>query len=550
MSSRLTVTHPGGSVRTLQLSDQPITLGRALANALAYPDERGLSRTHVSFERRAGRCYVRDLESLNGTFVNGQRLTGAQELRDGDQIQVAGLTIGFTQDPEPKPPEVTFEAPADPHVSAPAQVTNLQTILFRSKQSTQGESSAADSRRLAAEALLRVGRELARNQPLAELFETILRLATNAVGAERGVLLTLDRGEPVIQARRGTDFRISRRVRDQVLDEKLSLLIRDVLVDPGWETHQSGGARRSQPDGRAAADRREGHRHALPGFGRHEGQVRRAGPGVADGDGERGGVPHEREHFIETQRAAEMLERELRQAAEIQRQCLPENPPQVRGFDLAALSQACYTVGGDYYDFVPAKRDRLGVVVADVAGKGLSAALLMMNLQARVQVLAAELEDPAAVVVRLNEMLLPVCPANRFVTLVFGFLDPASGELHYCNAGHEPPLLVRAGGAVETLGEGGPVVGLLPNLQFGSGRCTLAAGDALVFFSDGLTEARGPGGEEFGSDRIAAAFQAAGRISAMERLRALGREVGGWLGGTTFHDDMTVVTVIRQSPPA
>ncbi|MBI1353293.1 MAG: SpoIIE family protein phosphatase [Acidobacteria bacterium] len=552
MPSRLIVTQTGARAgeppRTIELGRKAVTLGRSLENALPYPDERGLSRTHVSFEPDGGRCLVRDLESLNGTFVNGKRLAGAQELRDGDQIQVASLQIRFSQDAPTRPAEVTFEAPATAHSDAPAQVTNLQTILFRSKQPTQSDVPALDSRRMAAEALLRVGRELARNQPLAELFETILRLATSAVGAERGVLITLQNGRPTVQARQGTDFRISHRVRDQVLDEKLSLLIRDVQVDPSWEAHQSLVAQgvRSlmavplQTDEKVIGMLYLDSAGSKGKFDAHDLELLTVMANVA-------AIRIEREHLIEAQRAAEMLERELSQAAEIQRQCLPEKPPEMPGADLAAISRPCYTVGGDYYDFLPAKRGRLGLVVADVAGKGLSAALLMMNLQARVQVLAAELEDPSAVVARLNEMLLPVCPANRFVTLVFGFFDPSTGEMHYSNAGHEPPLLVRAAGGVETLAEGGPVVGLLPNLQFATGRCTLTPGDALVFFSDGLTEARGPAGEEFGPERIAAAFREAGPGSASERLHGVARRVSEWLGESTFHDDMTVVTLLRPS---
>ncbi len=345
---------------------------------------------------------------------------------------MASLTIVFEAAPAETQPAVTFEKRVESDSKVAEQVTDLQTILHRSA-STTSSVAALDSRRLASEALLRVGRELARNQlSLGELFKTILQVAINAVGAERGVVVTLQEGEPVVQSHVGGEFRISQRVSDRVLTEKVSLIIRDVSVDPNWESHQSLVAQGIRsvmavplqtdeeviglfyPDSSGEGASRK--------FDAQDLELMTVMANVA------GAIRIERELMVEAQRERELFEAELRRAEEIQRQCLPERPPQVEGLDLAASTQPCYTVGGDYYDFVPSKDGSLGIVVADVAGKGLSAALLMMNLQARVQVLAAELSDPAAVVLRLNEMLLPICPASRFVTLVFGFLNPATGE--------------------------------------------------------------------------------------------------------------------------
>lgn len=547
MSALLRITAPSGLVKIVDFK-QDLTLGRSLEAEISFPEEAGLSRSHVAFERGDGdTAVVRDLSSLNGTWVNGERISGRRELRNGDSVKVAGLTIAYEQVEKSAAPTVTFDAPAESTFSGSEQVTNLQTILHRSATTTSS-AGALDSRRIVAEALLRVGRELARNQPLSELFQTILQVAIHALGAERGVVVTLQDGEPVVQAHEGGALRISQRVRDRVLQEKVSLIIRDVEVDPNWESHDSLVA--------------QGIRSVMAAPLQTDEEV--IGMLYLDSSGASGrkfdvqdlelmtvmanvaAIRIERERFVEAQRASELLAAELRRAEEIQRQCLPEHPPQLDGMDLAASTQPCYTVGGDYYDFVPTKDGRLAVVLADVAGKGLSAALLMMNLQARVQVLAAELTDPAAVVQRLNEMLLPVCPASRFVTLVFGFLNPSTGEFHYTNAGHEPPLLLRPGGGLELLEAGGPVVGMLPGLQYETGLCVLGPSDALILFSDGLSEARGPGGEEFGPERIAEAFRASGEVAASTKLRALGGRVGEWLGGSSFHDDMTVVTVIRK----
>lgn len=551
MAGLLRITAPSGIAKTVGFTTN-LTLGRSLDAGISFPEEKGLSRTHVAFELHKGLETVRDLSSLNGTYVNGERISGRRKLRSGDVVKVANLLVTFESAPgsaaSPDDSGVTFEEHSTETITGAEQVTNLQTILHRSATSTSG-AAALDSRRMAAEALLRVGRELARNQPLEDLFQTILQVAINAVGAERGVVVTLQDGEPVVQSHVGGELRISQRVRDRVLTEKVSLIIRDVAVDPHWESHQSLVAQGIlsvmavplQTDeeviGMLYLDSSAGG--AARKFDVQDLELMTVMANVA-------AIRIERERMVEAQRERELFEAELRRAEEIQRQCLPKSPPQVEGVDLAASTQPCYTVGGDYYDFVPAKDGRLGVVVADVAGKGLSAALLMMNLQARVQVLAAELDDPAAVVQRLNEMLLPICPASRFVTLVFGFLNPATGDFSYTNAGHEPPLLLRRDGGTELLEQGGPVVGMLPELSYETGSCKLESGDALVFFSDGLSEARGPHGEEFGPERIAEAFQSSGNVAASIKLRALGSRVGEWLGGSNFHDDMTVVTVIRR----
>lgn len=545
MPGLIRITTPGGFARTVKL-DANLTVGRSLDVEISYPDEPGLSRAHAAFEVDNGRELVRDLGSLNGTFVNGERIEAPTELAPGDVVKIAGLVIGFER-PQDKPTDpVRFETQPESGFQGAEQVTNLQTILHRSSSST-GSVGAVDGRRLVAEALLRVGRELARTQPLEELFQTILQVAITAVGAERGALITLQDGEPVVQSHAGGELRISHRVRDRVLEDKDSLIIRDVRVDPGWESHQSlvaQGIRSVMAAPLQTDDEVIGMLYVdSSGAGRkfdvQDLELLTVMANVA-------AIRIERERLVEAHRASELLEAELRRAEEIQRQCLPDQPPFLEGFDLAASTQPCYTIGGDYYDFLPAQDGRLAVVLADVAGKGLSAALLMMNLQARVQVLATAFDDPAVAVARLNEMLLPVCPSSRFVTLVFGYLDPVSGEFRYTNAGHEPPLLLRRSGAVELLTAGGPVVGMLPDLAYETGSCFLEPGDAVVMFSDGLSEARGPRGEEFGADRIAEAFRSSGDVSAAVKLRALGARVGEWLGDSSFHDDMTVVSIVRR----
>src|SRR5581483_11372750 len=179
---------------------------------------------------------------------------------------------------------------------------------------------------------------------------------------------------------------------------------------------------------------------------------------------------------------------------------LPGVAPRVRGLELAGHNAPCRTVGGDYYDFFPYEESRVAMVLGDVSGKGMPASLLMMGLQARVQVLIEEPRNLAAVMTKLNRITSANCPTNRFISLFFCILDGDSGDLTFCNAGHNPPLIVRADGKWEPLKGGGPVIGILPSIEY---REQIAEGDTLVVYSDGVTEAANPKGEEFDVERLA-----------------------------------------------
>lgn len=253
----------------------------------------------------------------------------------------------------------------------------------------------------------------------------------------------------------------------------------------------------------------------------------------------------ERERLAEVEQTERFLASELQQAADIQRQFLPAGAPAIKGLDLAGFNASCRTVGGDYYDFLPYPDGSVALALGDVSGKGMSAALLMMGFQARVQVLAEEPEDPAELVARLNRIVCTSCPSNRFITFFFGRFDPHTGELCYCNAGHNPPILLRAGGSVERLQEGGMVLGILPRAPFGSARCRFDVGDLVVLFSDGVSEAVNPAGEEFGEEKLVDLLRAVRSETAQGILDTVNRSVREWSAGAPPADDITLVAARR-----
>jgi sigma-B regulation protein RsbU (phosphoserine phosphatase) len=235
--------------------------------------------------------------------------------------------------------------------------------------------------------------------------------------------------------------------------------------------------------------------------------------------------------------------RELEEAQLVQRSLLPRALSVVPGVELAVHWQSAAGVGGDAFDIALIDDTRLAISVADVAGKGVPAALLVSNVQATIRAVATG-ADPAAVCVHLNRGLSDQVLDGRFVTLVLAILDPHTRRIVYANAGHNQPILVRRDGVAARLDRGGPVLGVLPDATYELGTLALEPGDRLVFFTDGLVEAT-DGRDEFGEDRLVALVQARRTLAAGALVADIIDEVK-----TFSHDargDDTTVVVLAVS---
>jgi sigma-B regulation protein RsbU (phosphoserine phosphatase) len=237
----------------------------------------------------------------------------------------------------------------------------------------------------------------------------------------------------------------------------------------------------------------------------------------------------------------ERQDRELQIAQEIQRSLFPRRIPSLPGLELAAESRPCFEVGGDYYDFIPLEGEHLALVVADVSGKGTPASILMASVHASLRATAGA-EAPARLLERLNRFLCASTQESKYVTLFYGEIEPRERRLRYVNAGHVPPYLLRAGGGVERLRSGGPVLGLLEDAVYEAGDVVLASGDLLSVVTDGVTEALSAADEEFGDDRALGALRGA-EAGAGAALRALVAAVAEWTAPGTICDDLTALVV-------
>jgi sigma-B regulation protein RsbU (phosphoserine phosphatase) len=245
-------------------------------------------------------------------------------------------------------------------------------------------------------------------------------------------------------------------------------------------------------------------------------------------------------------------------AAVVQRRLFPERPPSSDTIELAGYCRPARGVGGDYYDFLKFETGQTAVMVADVAGKGISAALLMSTLQAslRACVLAGGPDASAQgslaeLVSTLNRLLCKSTGPASYVTFFYAQLDERSSTLSYVNAGHNPPLLFRDSDAPAKLEEGGPVLGFFEGCRYGQGAASMGVGDVLVGYTDGVVEAMNETAEEFGEGRLQEAVASSVHKTAQEICDHIVERVGEWCGGAAQYDDLTLVVLrVRRPRPA
>lgn len=247
---------------------------------------------------------------------------------------------------------------------------------------------------------------------------------------------------------------------------------------------------------------------------------------------------------LERERRAgeERLEREVRIAQEVQARLFPQKVPQSAGLDCHGVCRPARGVAGDYYDFLELDRGHLGVALGDVAGKGISAALLMASLQGALRSHASLSDDgPAQAARAINAQIHALTDSNRFATFFWAVFEESGRALTYVNAGHNPPMLLRRGGAVERLATGGPPLGVFADAQYKQGTTALAPGDVLLVFSDGITEAPGENDAEFGEARLESALRDRAALPPAELCDAIIAAVLEYQAGAPQEDDMTVV---------
>ncbi len=239
--------------------------------------------------------------------------------------------------------------------------------------------------------------------------------------------------------------------------------------------------------------------------------------------------------------AQERLERDLALARSIQSSLLPDAPPQLSEFEIGVFHRPTQMVGGDYYDFLMLDQDTLLTVVADVEGKGVASALMMSNLQAMLHTLVGHLHSLERLVEAINNLMASEGRQRKFMSMFVAMLDRRHRGLHYINAGHVPPVVVRANGETESLREGGMVIGVIPGQSYSRGFLRLEKGDVILACTDGITEAMNREGDEYGLERLTKAVTKYRQREADEIIKGVLSEVDEFSRGGTHEDDRVVL---------
>jgi len=243
----------------------------------------------------------------------------------------------------------------------------------------------------------------------------------------------------------------------------------------------------------------------------------------------------------------QIIQSQLKLAREIQLRLLPQKNPEFEGYEIVGGNIPCYQVGGDYYDYFEIDPEHLGIVIADVSGKGFGPGMHMTNVRGWLHAEIHSGYDIESMAVKLNDFVHGDTQSNDFITFFYGELNRESGELRYLNAGHNPPFIVDRKKKMRRLETCGLCLGMLPSEKYGAKSISLNPEDTAVFYTDGITESRNGGGEEYSEERLIGLVKKHREAGAAELMDTIIAEVQAFTEGIDPWDDMTLVVVKRRS---
>jgi len=530
-----------------------------------FRDVNAVSRKHARIIRDGPHFFIQDTKSRNGTLVNDRPISQQVALSDGDRVTICDIEFQFVHaDPALFPPTVSRLTESsvagamlvddEPSGSGSTIMSQVDVPSSSSRSGVRLAANAQTKLRALVEMLGNLGRSLALDDVLDNLLSGLFKVF---VQADRGFIgLKLPGDGPVVpravKHRHGDDgetVRISRTIVNQVIESKKAILSADAANDSRFDMAQSitefqirsmmcaplldaeenvlgviqidtldQRSRFQHEDLEVLASVAPQAAFALQYAQLHEGALRR-----------------------------QALERDMQLARKVQHGLLPEASPHLEGYHFFNFYEPAFEVGGDYYDYVPLSGGRLGVVLADVSGKGVSAALLMANLSGELKYCLASEPTPVDAINRINADFDKSGWEDHFVTLVLAVLDPRRHEVTLVNAGHMAPIMRHSDGRVEMVGEeaSGFPLGVEAGHGYQEYKLSLEAGDSLTLFTDGFSEAISSGGELYGLERLRQ--QAGGDVRDVSQLgEHILTDVKTYVRGHPQSDDMCLVCFGRR----
>lgn len=543
-TAEITVHSPLFSSFRKSLEGTQISIGRSSECVIPIKD-RYLSRKHAELVATNGVWLLKDLGSVNGTYLNGVRVERDVPLKPGDRIRLGDTEIVFET---PEQNTDRFLSIADT-AERPSIAIPIQEI--------EATPAGTDVARL--QTLNTLARDLIEDRPMHELFGFIVdRVMEHLSPSRAAIALLREDGKSFthVELRRRdrndqSELTISHTLLAEIVEEKKALAVVDVGADEKLSAAHSivmQGIRSIVAAPLMIGDSVVGLLYVdylVTQRKNSEDDVRLLAQ-IARFAAKKLETTKLREDAI----AKRIMDEELRTASSIQRRLLPPAPIGIKDYSFAGLNQPCRTVSGDYYDFVVRPDGRIYFVIADVSGKGVTAGLMMAGLQVAFRIFSKNDPDPAAFVTQLNGALREILPRSRFVTLFLGRLDTSTGAIEYVNAGHTPPLWIRRGG-VEEVVAGDLLLGVVSSAEYVNRRIVLEPGDSLVLFTDGVSEAQDAAGAELGSDGVASQFhELHGARAGIVAARVADTVLSHAGEPDALDDDVTIVVVSRHGEAA
>ncbi len=538
----LVITDPSGRRRTIPLHQGVFSIGRHADNHFVVRDSRA-SRHHARIVFADGKYWIEDLKSTHGTYVNGKRVE-RQALRNGDRI-----TLGF-----PDSHQFLFSTSRG----------ELDRLLSHVPAATGADEATRTLSKL--RSVLEVARALQHSLSVDSVLDAVVDAALAVTGAERGFLLLRDKdGLSVRTARNESGLSIAPdelevpvRLIGEALKNRRQMLTMTFAPDAEDSVQPDTAVRRLNLRGALCVPLirvRTGdfgatvHAPLSETLGVLYLDSRRRAADLSSGNRElletlavEASTILENARLLEEERARQKLEEELRLARRIQESLLPKRLPEQGWLRISASSTASRQVGGDYYDVLPLGPEKTAVVVADVSGKGVSSALLASLIQGAFLRGAQTDEEIQGMLTSMNRFLLDRTEGEKYATL-FYCLCRHDGLIRWANAAHCAPLLLRRSGRIESLMPTGMPVGMFETAEYEVQQSRLEAGDKLVIYTDGITDARRPDGEFFEEERLRAIVSRMSRATGNDLRSAILREVADFTAGAEPADDVTLVVV-------
>ena len=536
--AEVTVYSPLFSPFRHTLDGSAVSIGRASDCSIPIKD-RYLSRKHAEIIAVGAAWVLKDLGSANGTYLNGTRVERDEALKPGDRIRLGDTEIVF---------EAT-ERNTDRFIAV-AESKASATIAIPVHEITD-RPEAVDIARL--QTLTLLARELIEDRPMDELFGFIVERVMEHLHPSRAAIALLasdGKSFTKVEVRRqdksdSSELTISHTLLADIVEEKKALAFMDISADDKLSRAQSiimqgihsilcaplmiGNA----VVGVLYVDYLFTQRSITEDDVRLVAQI-----------GRFAAIKLETTRLREDQIQKRIMDEELKTASNIQRRLLPAAPSGVAGYTFVGRNQPSRVVSGDYYDFAVRPNGKVYFVIGDVSGKGVTAGIMMAGLQVAFRIFSKTDPDPATLVTQLNLALKENLPQSKFVTLFLGRLDTATGVIEYVNAGHTPPLWLHKRGVTE-LTESDLLLGVVTRAEFVNRKLQLDAGDSLILFTDGVSEARNAADADLGSNLPLGSMHGA---NAELIARAVNDAVIAHVGtAENLEDDVTLVIVSRSA---